>query len=314
MFDLDFLEELKRSKAKKVYLQVPEGLKTKIQEFAKEIEEVGIQTIISCEPVWGACDIRDHETKMLGCDLLVHIGHSDFGVKPELPVLYVPFKIEYDPLPVLKKGWDKISEFSSFNLVSTAQHIDCLESVKKFLEEKGKRIFLGNPAISKRAGQILGCDQAAALGEGECILYVGSGKFHPLGIVRKTDKPVFVLSTDTNKIEDFSKERERFYRIKFAQIEKAKDAKNFGIVISSKPGQMYIRQAEVLKKKLESMGKDAWILVMDFITKDKIMGLKLDVLVNCACPRLDEDSHLFGMPILNPEDIGKLKEGLKIIE
>ncbi|HLD41443.1 MAG TPA: diphthamide biosynthesis enzyme Dph2, partial [archaeon] len=290
-------------------LQVPEGLKTKAQEFADVFEKENIDVIISCEPVWGACDIRDHDARVLGCDLLVHLGHTDFGVKTELPVLYVPFRIDYDPVPILEKNWKKIEKFKIFNLVSTAQHIDCLPVVKKFLEGRGKSAISGKPAISKQHGQILGCDQAAALDDkADCVLFVGSGRFHPLGIVRKTEKPVFVLSTDTNTIEDFSKERDRFYRIKFAQIEKAKDGKNFGIVLSTKPGQMYIKQAEILKKKLEGMGKKAWILVMDFITKEKLMGLKLDALVNCACPRLDEDSHLFGMPVLNPEDIGKLTQ------
>ncbi|HLD57010.1 MAG TPA: diphthamide biosynthesis enzyme Dph2 [archaeon] len=311
MFEFtDVISAVKSRKAKKILLQVPEGLKTRLQDFADLLEKEDIETIISCEPMWGACDIKDHEAKMLCCDLLVHVGHTQFGdLKSEIPVLYVPFSLEYDPLPVLEMEWKKIEHFKSFNLVSTAQHIGCLDAVKGFLEKKGKRVLFGKPTISKQAGQILGCDQGAALDEeADCVLFVGSGRFHPLGIVRKTEKPVFVLSTDTNSIEDFSKERERFYRIKFAQIEKAKDGKNFGIVVSSKPGQMYIRQAEALKKKLDSMGKKSWILVMDFITKEKLMGLKLDVLVNCACPRLDEDAHLFGMPVLNPEDIGKLSD------
>ncbi len=318
MFEVsELLKQIKEKGAKKIFLQLPEGLKTKTQEFADLLEKTGIETIISCEPMWGACDLKDHEGKMLGCDLLVHVGHSQFGnLKSEIPVLYFPFRLEYNPLPVLEKDWKKIENFKTFNIVSTAQHIHCLENVKLFLEEKGKKVLsFGKPSLSKQSGQVLGCDQTAALSDdADCILFIGSGKFHPLGIVRKTEKPVFVLSTDTDSITDFSKERDKFLKIKFAQIEKAKDAKNFGIVVSSKPGQMYIRQAEVLKKKLDSMGKKSWIFVMDFITKEKLMGLKLDALVNCACPRLDEDSHLFGMPVLNPEDVGKLSQGLKILE
>ncbi len=305
----DLVLEIKKKGVKRLFIQVPEGLKTKIQEMSDGFEKQRIDVIISCEPMWGACDIRFHEAADLGCDAILNIGHTDFGVKSKIPIFYWPFKIDFDPLPVLERDWKKIKKFKTFSLVSTAQHIECLDVVKDFLEKNGKVVLFGKPTISKKQGQILGCDQAAALDEkADCVLFIGSGRFHPLGIVRKTEKPVFVLSTDTNSIEDFSKERDRFYRIKFAQIEKAKDGKNFGIVVSSKPGQMYIKQAEVLKKKLESMGKRAWILVMDFITKEKLMGLKLDVLVNCACPRLDEDAHLFGMPILNPEDVGKLSE------
>ena len=305
----DIVNQLKEKNVKKVYIQFPEGLKTKMQEISDSLEKEGFQVILSCEPMWGACDIRTHEAEDLGCDGILNVGHSDFGVSSKLPIIYWPYMLEYDPVPALEKELSKIEKFNSFNLVSTAQHIECLGKVKEFLENKNKKVLaFGKPAISKQAGQVLGCDQAAAFqGDADCILFVGSGKFHPLGIVYKTEKPVFALSTDKNTIVDYSEERDKWIRIKLAQIEKAKDGRNFGIVVSTKPGQMYIRQAEVLKKKLEGMGKKAWILVMDFITKEKLMGLKLDALVNCACPRLDEDYHLFGMPVLNPGDVDKLE-------
>ena len=69
---------------------------------------------------------------------------------------------------------------------------------------------------------------------------------------------------------------------------------------------MLLRRAEDIKKKLESKGKKAWILAMDQVTPEKIMGMKFDVLVNCACPRMNEDTKLFKKPILNPEDVDKL--------
>ncbi len=304
----DLISKIREMNPKRVYLQTPEGLKTKVQEISDLIEKEGIEVIISCEPMWGACDLRDHEAKTLGCDLFVHLGHTDFGLKSKIPIIYYPIRLEYDPLPALEKEFSKIEKFNSFNLVSTAQHIESLPLVKEFLEKKGRKVLaFGKPAISKQIGQVLGCDQAAALqGDFDCVLFVGSGKFHPMGIVYKTTKPVFALSTDKNMIVDYSGERDKWIRIKLAQIEKAKEGENFGIVVSTKPGQMYIRQAEVLKKKLENTGKKAWILVMDFITKEKLMGLKLDALVNCACPRLDEDYHLFGIPVLNPGDVEKL--------
>ncbi len=304
----DLIKQLKEKNIRKVYIQFPEGLKTKMQEIADNLEKEGVAVILSCEPMWGACDIRVREAEDLGCDGIINVGHSDFGVKSKLPIIYWPYRLEYDPIPALEKEFSKIERFNSFNLVSTAQHIECLPEVKKFLENKNKKVLaFGKPAISKQIGQVLGCDQAAALqGDYDCVLFVGSGKFHPTGIVYKTTKPVFALSTDKNMIVDYSGERDKWLRIKLAQIEIAKEAKNFGIVVSTKPGQMYIRQAEALKKKLEKMGKKAWIFVMDFITKEKLMGLKLDVLVNCACPRLDEDYHLFGIPVLNPGDVDKL--------
>jgi len=89
-------------------------------------------------------------------------------------------------------------------------------------------------------------------------------------------------------------------------LEKAKEARNFGILVSTKPGQGSLALAEKAKKDLEKKGKSAWILVAGEFTPEKILCLKLECLVDCACPRLAEDVSLFRKPIIRPEDIGKL--------
>ncbi|MBU0530634.1 MAG: diphthamide synthesis protein, partial [Nanoarchaeota archaeon] len=76
--------------------------------------------------------------------------------------------------------------------------------------------------------------------------------------------------------------------------------------LTTKPGQMILTKAEEIKKKLEEKGKRAYILVMNQITPEKILGIDVDVLINCACPRMDEDFALFKKPILNPEDVDKI--------
>jgi diphthamide biosynthesis enzyme Dph1/Dph2-like protein len=67
------------------------------------------------------------------------------------------------------------------------------------------------------------------------------------------------------------------------------DAKKVGIIISWKKGQNKIKEAERMKRKLEKRGKEVYILAFDNVSKDKIEGLKLDCLINLACPRLDDD-------------------------
>ena len=82
------LNELKRRRTRKLFLQIPEGLKTIVQDFASILEENDIRVFISADPCYGACDLKDYEAKQLGCDLLLHVGHSDFGLKTRLPVIY----------------------------------------------------------------------------------------------------------------------------------------------------------------------------------------------------------------------------------
>ena len=82
--------------------------------------------------------------------------------------------------------------------------------------------------------------------------------------------------------------------------------KNFGIFVSTKAGQLDIRKAVEIKKELESKGKHAFIITADTLTPEKIMGMGLEVLVNTACPRIYDDQLLFGLTILNPEDVSSL--------
>ncbi|RKX41817.1 MAG: diphthamide biosynthesis enzyme Dph2, partial [Thermotogae bacterium] len=67
-----------------------------------------------------------------------------------------------------------------------------------------------------------------------------------------------------------------------------------------------IKSAEKIKKKLDNAGKNSWILVADEITPEKLLGLRIDCLVDCACPRIADDSQYFKKPILRPEDIDEL--------
>ncbi|MBI2675468.1 MAG: diphthamide biosynthesis enzyme Dph2 [Candidatus Aenigmarchaeota archaeon] len=301
--------KLKSLGAKKVMIQAPEGLKMSLIGFSKQLEREGFEVLVSVEPCFGACDIRDMEAKALGCDALLHIGHTDFGVKPAIPVVYEPFKIEYDPTRLLKNNMEELKKYKKICLITTSQFLSSIEKAKAILEKNKIKIYTGGHARAGTIAQVLGCDYSAALPfekEVDCFLYLGSGKFHPLGLAVKTPKPVLALDVEYNKIIDYTKEGEKLRRIKAWHIEKARDMKSFAIYISSKPGQMYANLARHAKKKLEAKGKSVTIIVADMLTKEKIMGMEIDCIINCACPRIWEDFRLFGKVILNPEDVEKL--------
>ena len=46
----NILRKLERLKARKVLLQVPEGLKTQVLEIATELEKSGLEILVSVEP------------------------------------------------------------------------------------------------------------------------------------------------------------------------------------------------------------------------------------------------------------------------
>ncbi len=287
-------EKLKRMGAKRILLQYPEGLKFKIQEIVKTLESKGFEVILSCEPCFGACDLRDTEAERLGCDTVLHIGHSSLGIKTEVPVVYWEYFFNVDPLPILEKEIKKLKKFKKIGLVTSIQFVKAMNKVKEYLEEKKKKIFVYKSL--KYPGQVLGCDVSAAKKIEEkvdCFLYVGAGKFHPLGVAKEVKKPVFSLDLEKKCIYSLEKEKLKWLKKKAWYDSKLNDARKIGIIISWKKGQNRVKEARKLRKELEKEGKEVYILAFDSVTREKLEGLKLDYLINLACPRLTDDILLF---------------------
>jgi len=119
-------------------------------------------------------------------------------------------------------------------------------------------------------------------------------------------KPVFVLDVEKNDIYEIDKRQ--FEKQKYAAIALAKDAKRFGILVSTKPGQINIELAEKIKKDLQAKGKEAYILVFNEIKPEKLLGLDLDCYICTACPRITiENRSEFKKPILNPDEMENFK-------
>lgn len=278
-------------------LQIPEGLKRKALSMADDLGDV----LIYCEPCYGACDLCIDEAKALGCDGIIHFGHSKL-IESDTPVEYNEMRQDFDPVPTLEKNLEKVKG-ERIGLVSAVQFLDSLKLAKGFLEKKGKTTSIGKG--KSHEGQILGCDVSAAKSvekDVDSFLYIGSGKFHPLGLALQTEKPVFIL--DVEKKEIYELDKKQFEKQKYAAIALAKDAKRFGILVSTKPGQLNMELAEKIKNDLESNGKKAYILVFNEIKPEKLEGLKLDCYVNTACPRITiENRTEFKKPILNPDEV-----------
>lgn len=289
----DLITEVRKTGARKVMVQLPAGLKTKAAEIAATLGKEGVLAIIANNPCYGACDLADEEAKQAGCGLLVHVGHSKFyrDFKTALPVLYFPWitGVKVDDI-----DFSAIKE-SRIGLLTTIQHLTLLSEVKAMLEKQGKTAVIG--------GQVLGCWFANAEKieqQVDAFLYVGSGRFHPLGI---GDRKIYALDLEKMNVEavDTSVLEKRRY----ANIYNAKDARTFAILVTTKKGQHeLLGKAEAIKKKLEENGRTAFIMVMDEINGPALLGIRADAFVNTACPRIVEDS--FSKPIINAEDVDEV--------
>ena len=299
-------EAILTHKAKKVAIQIPEGLKMRALEISDAIEALGVTTLIIADPCFGACDIPDHDMKLLGCDLIVHFAHSPFIKNTEIPVVYIEYRSPFDPSSILTKNVTELSGIGTIGLVTTVQYLDYLPAMKKILEKNGITTFIGKPKLATYPGQILGCDQSAAKdveSKVEAFIYVGSGLFHPLGIARATDKTVFCLDVEKKTIYSIDGEYQKYLVRQEMKKIKFNEAKKVGILVTTKTGQMN-KNVFAIKSEIERMGKRAYIISMNFVSPDKILGMKLDVLVNTACPRIEEDL-VFPIPQINWDSVRK---------
>jgi len=278
-------EEIKERGAKRVLIQLPEGLKVHAVKIADEIKEkTGCEVVISGDPCFGACDIQ----KLPECDFTVHFAHSK--MLDDSNIIYIECKCKDSCT-----GWinDVLEELEGkkVGLITTIQHMHELEEVKKMLEERGAEVHI--------CGQVLGCDASKALDVADkvdCFLFIGSGEFHPLNVAYRTKKPVFTANGELNG-ENWEKEVH-------LRKERAHDARAFAVVVGVKPGQKHMDMALAVKKKLEDAGKKAYIVTMNEISPEKIDYLPFDAFVITACPRLVlDDWKNFEKPLLLAEEI-----------
>ena len=91
------LWRISKLSAKRVALQLPEGLLLYANILCDILRKYGnVETVVLGDVTYGACCIDDLSAKALGCDLIVHYGHSCLVPVNScvIPALYVFVHIE----------------------------------------------------------------------------------------------------------------------------------------------------------------------------------------------------------------------------
>lgn len=190
------IHRIRSSGCTSIALQFPEGLLL----FAPLISDIitnfcpGTSTLIMGDVTYGACCVDDYTARALGCDFLVHYGHSCLvpvdqtgGIK----TLYVFVTIGIDADHLMRTIEANFQPGRKIALVGTIQFNATLHSIAPKLRASGYEVLLPRSAPLS-AGEILGCtaptltakgkttDGKERLGTGDAdmILYVGDGRFH----------------------------------------------------------------------------------------------------------------------------------------
>lgn len=343
-FELDDLvTRIKENDHRLVALQVPEGLKMQALEMMDAIEdESAAKVVLAADPCYGACDLVHDKMKMMGVELVAHMGHSQMNIDSGMPTHFIPVTYEGDPkidpvIPILMEhkaiaeerltsageeidltDEEAVERFvdavgrvapltgTKLGLVGSIQHLHLLFDYKKRFESAGFEVEI--PVGGARLtfpGQVLGCNYSGDDPSIGHYLFLGSGDFHPIGLVMHTGKPLALLDPYTGDASEMSFSRiERLLRQRMGLIFAVDNAKSFGILIGEKPGQMRRNLAIRMKNLLKKHGKKGYLLAMDHVGPDLIDFYPVDAFVNTACPRIAiDDAVKYAKPLITPFEL-----------
>uniref|UniRef100_A0A0N4ZY05 2-(3-amino-3-carboxypropyl)histidine synthase subunit 1 n=1 Tax=Parastrongyloides trichosuri TaxID=131310 RepID=A0A0N4ZY05_PARTI len=305
--------KIRSNNVKCVALQLPEGLLM----YACVISDILVKhtncdTIILGDVTYGACCVDDFTAKALGCDLLVHYGHSCLVPIQDtngIHLLYVFVSIDINLthfLEIVKKNFKKEQKLT---LVSTIQFVASLHAIKQDLIDYGFNIII--PQSSPLSpGEILGCT-SPRVESCDAIIYLGDGRFHLESMMMHNPTiPAFQYNPYNRNLT-----REEFGFSTMIQnrrraISLAKNVDTFGLILGTYGRQGNLKVYEEMEELLKSRGKNVIRILISEIFVNKIEKLlNIDAFAQVACPRLSIDwGESFPKPLLNSYELYNLLE------
>ncbi len=298
-YELDrIVKAVEERDANTVGLQFPEGLKRRGPAVADDLRDLteDVRFLLSGQPCYGACDLDTY--LMRRTDLFVHFGHSP--MKQSDKILYVPLFSNVDPLPIMADAREELPDpetDSDVGLVTTAQHMNRFDEMRNWLEKRGYEVHTrrGDDRLTHE-GQVLGCNYASADVTADTVLYVGGGKFHPLGLAMEHPEKKVVIADPVNNVVTVA-DTEKFMKQRYGAVHRAMDADKWGVIFCTKIGQGRWDQAEEIVEGNEN----AYLITMDEVTPDRLRNFDMDAFVNTGCPRITtDDGPQFHKPMLTP--------------
>ncbi len=182
-YDFEFPKtvwRIKQLKAKRVAIQLPEGLQMFAITISDVLEEMtGVDVIILGDVTYGACCVDDFTARTLKADLLVHYGHSclvPVDLASGINFLYIFVNIRIDITHVEETVVFNFPPSQKLALVSTVQFVAALQEISLRLQKKGYTCWIPQ-SKPLSPGELLGCT-APRIPEDHFVICLGDGRFH----------------------------------------------------------------------------------------------------------------------------------------
>jgi 2-(3-amino-3-carboxypropyl)histidine synthase len=243
-----------------------------------------------------------------------------------MKVMFIP--AEYQEKVRLSKeliSYLKANRLERVGVFCAAQFCGKIKEAEKQLNSEGIITVSSVPKRASCRGQLLGCDvfedslNLDSENDLEAYLYIGDGKFHPLALAYSQAngkqgrwKKVICYDPLSKRISLIENEEiDKVMKKYKAGILKFIQAKEIGVIISSKWGQEQYKKAKQLEKRYTN--KRFYFFLDDNISFGQLENFPfIEVWVNSACPRIAIDEmEKFNRKVINLNDA---LEPLKTLE
>ncbi|KAI7880719.1 hypothetical protein K492DRAFT_146953 [Lichtheimia hyalospora FSU 10163] len=294
---------IRKAQAKKVAIQMPEGL-LMFACLISDLLEVfcQVETLIMGDVTYGACCVDDYTARALGCDFLLHYGHSCLVPVDVTPIntLYVFVDIGIDTqhfVDTIKKNFEAGKRLV---LVGTIQFVASIQAVRETLQQD---YTVTIPQIKPLSpGEVLGCT-APKLGDADAIIYLGDGRFHLESImVHNPQVPAFQYNPYDKRITRERYDHGEMQSLRKHAVKMGSQAKKYGLILGTLGRQGKPEIMQYLENSIRGAGKECITVLLSEIFPGKLAQFEdVDAWIQIACPRLSTDwGYAFPKPLLTP--------------
>ncbi|NWI65520.1 DPH1 synthase, partial [Todus mexicanus] len=308
---------IRQAQAKKVALQMPEGLLMFACTIADIVERfTGAEAVVMGDVTYGACCVDDYTARALGADFLVHYGHScliPIDATQGLKMLYVFVDIKIDASHFLETIRFNFAAGTSLALVSTIQFVSTLQ-VRWRPPGRSGTGFASPPAVALPqflSAQAPGLERLprgaggadSSRSDNMLLPYLGDGRFHLESIMIANPGIPAYRYDPYSKI--FSQEHyghESMQRARQDAIRAAAGARCWGLILGTLGRQGSPGILQHLESRLRALGRPFVRVLLSEIFPSKLQLFPdVDAWVQVACPRLSIDwGEAFSKPLLTP--------------
>ncbi|XP_048121408.1 2-(3-amino-3-carboxypropyl)histidine synthase subunit 1 isoform X4 [Alosa alosa] len=296
---------VRQAKAKRVALQLPEGLQMFACVIADIIERfTEADTLVMGDVTYGACCVDDFTARALGADFMVHYGHScliPIDSTAGIKMLYVFVDIQMDTSHFLDTLRFNFTPGQSLALVSTIQFVAALQAASAALKPDYDVLVPQCRPLSP--GEILGCTSPRLDRSVNAVIYLGDGRFHLESImIANPDIPAYRYDPYSKVFSREYYDHQAMRAARLEAIDKARTAQRWGLILGTLGRQGNPKILEHLESKLEAHGRSFTRVLLSEIFPSKLQLMAdVDAWVQIACPRLSIDwGTAFSKPLLSP--------------